>query len=94
MGMADLRENRVESLFLSSDFLFQKFCAPRELFIENSGAGLPRKRNPSEKRRAIALCRPILAFQSVAQRMASLRSCLKDAPIWSRRWIFRFARAN
>src|ERR1700733_13366805 len=94
MRMADFRKNRIERFFFARDFSFKKFRAAPELLFENAGARLPRKSNPRQEWRSVALCRPVFAFQRVAERVAPFRRRFKDASIRSGCGIFGIAGAN
>ena len=61
--MADFAANVAKSGLLFGELGLQKFFAARKLAGDNSGAGLPGKREPGEKSWAVALGGPIFAFE-------------------------------
>ena len=92
--MPHFLQNRPQRFLLPRQFPVQKFLPPRDLLLENSRPCLPRQRHPRQKRRPLALRRPFLLFQSLAQSVAALRRSLKHAPFRPRRWLIALSRAH
>ena len=61
--MADFAADGAKGGLLFGELSLQKFFSVFDLACDDAGAGLPGKREPSEERWALALGRPIFAFQ-------------------------------
>src|SRR5256885_16704561 len=87
-------QNRAQCLFFAGEFRAEEFFSVSALFPKDAGPGQPRKRDPSQKGRALAFGGPVLAFQSCCHSRAALLGCLIDASFWTCRGLGARRRAE